>query len=144
MRATLGLTIIIFCLIVSPANAQVASLFNIEASTVTFDNQGGCILELTLVNNYNETLRISGQSFLVNRDGVSLAEKYFSFPPAIPRGKSLTSVKFHKSRIAGGLCPQEFDVRMTTEYCFVIGNSTSITDLHCKKAFGFSVRKRSQ
>lgn len=139
-----AIRVITVTLLLTPSLAHAEDTpFNIEASTITRDGRGGCKLALTLTNRYAETLQISASAALLNLEGTALGDGHVSFPPATSGRKSLAEVNFHSFNIAGGQCPAEFDVNLTTDYCFITGSSYELSDRTCKTTFSYNVRKRT-
>jgi hypothetical protein len=76
---------------------------------------------VVLRNNYSETLDVSAKAVLIDLEGTSLADTVFGFPPVEPSGKGRKDVTFHSSSVAGGRCPDEFDVKVTPSLCMIVG-----------------------
>lgn len=124
----------------SVVHAQDA-VFDIDATTVTRESSGSCKVGFVLKNTYESTLKVSGEAVIINMDGAALGDGYVAFPPALSGGTSLSDANFYSWKIAGGSCPVEFDVNITTSYCEIVGSSYKLVDRACIKTFKFNVRR---
>jgi hypothetical protein len=133
-------------LLLSTAEAQAEPRpvpFEFQEAQIQRFPDGGCAVQLTVQNNYSQTLEIMGHAYLTDPDKVSLGEAYFHFPPALPGGRSKTDAKFYDFKLAGGKCPSKFIVRFEPTSCDETGTPMRLTDENCMP-YGASYRVGSE
>lgn len=115
----------------------------IKATTMARLTDGGCKITFEMSNAYTKTLQVVAQATLIDKDKASLISQQIYFPPAIPSGKSIKEVSFYAMFIAGGKCPDVFDIQInhsgTAQDCTIVGEKYALRDNVCYQAASYTV-----
>lgn len=120
------------------AEAQEVKPLDIDVETVSRYTGGGCEVKFILSNFYTDTMKVSANAFIVDKDKMTLGESLVSFSPALPDGKSVGIAHFYPHRLANGDCPAAFMLKITPQYCFLSENR-KLKDAYCQRTISFEV-----